>query len=262
MNNEQRLAFAKAEYEGSVFPTNKYGDLLVLNYVKSYEVLVEFITTGYRTMTSSQNILKGNVRDRSLPSVYGVGIIGKELTSKDGKNTKEYLVWHNMLQRSYDPKYHKKCNSYKDCSVSENFKHYPYFKDWCNNQIGFNCVDNYGESFELDKDLLIKGNKVYSEDTCVFLPSEINITLVSGKKSRGKNPIGVYFNKERGKYQTTMKVDGKPKYLGRFDTEHEAFLVYKEAKETHVKSIAEKWKDKIDPRTYNALLRYEVEITD
>ena len=262
MNNEQRHTRSKLKYEGSVFSTNDCGELIVLEYVKSYEVLVEFINTGYRTITSSQSILRGNVRDRSFPSVYGVGMIGKELTSKDSKNTKEYIVWHNMLQRSYDPKYHKKYNSYTDCSVSENFKHYTYFKDWCNNQIGFNSVDDKGNFFELDKDLLIKGNKVYSEDNCVFLPSEINILLVSSKRSRGENVIGVYFNKDKGKYQTSLKVNGKLKYLGRFDTEYEAFLAYKQAKEARVKNIANKWKDQIDTRAYEALMKYQVEITD
>lgn len=262
MNNEQRHAYAKLKYEGSVFSTNDYGELIVLEYVTSYNVVVEFLNTGYKTITSSQNLLKGNVRDRSLPSVYGVGVIGKDLTSSGGKSSKEYTLWHCMLQRSYYVKYHERCKSYTKCSVSDNFKFFHYFKEWCNNQIGFNSVDDKGKPFALDKDLLIKGNKVYSEDNCVFLPSEINILLVSSKRSRGENVIGVYFNKDKGKYQTSLKVNGKPKYLGRFDTEYEAFLAYKQAKEAHVKIIANKWKDKIDPRAYNALINYQVEITD
>lgn len=262
MNNEQRHTCSKLKYEGSVFSTNNYGELIVLEYVTSYNVVVEFLNTGYRTITSSQNILKGNVRDRSLPTVCGVGVIGKDLTSRGGKSSKEYTLWHCMLQRSYYVKYHEKCKSYTECYISNNFKLFNYFKEWCNNQIGFNSLDDNGNPFELDKDLLIKGNKVYSEDNCVFIPKEVNSLLITAKAKRGKLPIGVYFNKDKGKYQTSLKVDGKLKYLGRFDTEYEAFLAYKQAKESHVKNIANKWKDQIDPRAYNALMNYQVEITD
>ena len=52
------------------------------------------------------------------------------------------------------------------------------------------------------------------------------------------------------------------KYLGLFNTELEAFYAYKQAKETYIKEVANKWKDQIDPRVYNALMKYEVEITD
>ena len=58
------------------------------------------------------------------------------------------------------------------------------------------------------------------------------------------------------------KNKGKQEYLGLFNTELEAFNAYKQAKESFVKEQAEKWKDKIDPRAYEALMNYEVNIND
>ena len=142
--------------------------------------------------------------------------------------------------------------------MSDKFKSYEYFYEWCHNQIGF------GEcGFQLDKDLLVKGNKVYSENTCVFIPKEINILLTKRDASRGKYLIGVSWNKTGNAFKARVsKNKGRSEYLGSFKTELEAFNAYKEAKESFIKEQAEKWKGKIDERAYNALMSYEVDITD
>ena len=48
--------------------------------------------------------------------------------------------------------------------------------------------------------------------------------------------------------------------LGRFDTPEEAFQAYKQVKESYIKEVAEKWKGDIDPRVYEALMNWTVEI--
>ncbi|HCA4016383.1 TPA: hypothetical protein MPW60_003104, partial [Listeria monocytogenes] len=104
----------------------------------------------------------------------------------NGVKTKEYVLWKGMLQRCYsDTQY----PTYEGCKCSENFKSYEYFYEWCNEQIGFS-----NEGWHLDKDLLVKGNKVYSENTCVFLPQEINSLLIKSTATRGKHLIGVYWS--------------------------------------------------------------------
>ena len=50
--------------------------------------------------------------------------------------------------------------------------------------------------------------------------------------------------------------------VGTYDTPEEAFYAYKPVKEAHIKSLAEKWKDQIDPRVYEALMNWTIEITD
>mgnify|MGYP003451202664 FL=1 len=250
-------------FEGSVFKTKLYGDLIITKYINHKEVYVKFLDTGYETKAYFGNIKKGIVRDRSVPSILGVGIIGDEVTKVNGNRLKEYNLWQGLLERCYCDKFHVKCPTYKDCSVSDNFKYYPYFKEWCNNQIGFNVLDDKGNHFELDKDLLIKGNKAYSEDTCCFIPREINVALIYNQTKKGNHPIGVSYSKVNNKFVVYVnKGEGSREYLGYFEDASVAFLAYKASKEAYLKELANKWKDKIDPRVYEALIGWEINIDD
>ena len=189
--------------------------------------------------------------------VCGVGVNdGKYPVRVKGKNTPMYNLWRNVLTRCYDPKYQKRRPSYIGCSVGENFKNFSLFYVWAQKQIGFGQ-----ENYHLDKDLLIKGNKLYSEDTCVFLPRELNGLLPSCKAARGTLPVGV--SDHRGGFRACCSSGGSRSYhIGMFDTPELAFQAYKEAKEAFIKSQAEKWKALIDPRAFAALMAYEVSITD
>jgi hypothetical protein len=188
--------------------------------------------------------------------VYGVGINdGKYLATLNGINTKEYRLWTSMLERCYSEKVHIKQPTYIGCTVSDNFKQYSYFHEWCQNQIWFGNVD-----FQLDKDLLHKGNKEYNENNCVFIPKHINNLLIKSNSARGILPIGV--TKHRKNYRAQCSYNGKGKALGTFDTPELAFNAYKTFKEAYIKELAEKYKDTIDPRAYQALLNYEVDIND
>ena len=190
--------------------------------------------------------------------VYGVGINDKKYPSvKDGESIKEYTLWRSMLTRCFSQKTQIRQPTYKGCTVSENFKSYSYFYEWCQNQIGFNL-----DGWNLDKDLLIKGNKIYSEDNCVFLPSIINGALIKRDSARGEYPIGVSFDKINNKFKVVARVNGRLKAIGYFGTVDLAFQAYKHAKENHIKLLAEKYRDQIYPRAYEALLNYKVEITD
>lgn len=188
--------------------------------------------------------------------IYGVGVNDRKyLAHINGKKLKEYALWNSLLSRCYDPKYQKLRPTYAGCSVSENFKSYAYFHEWVQQQIGFGR-----ESFQLDKDLLFKGNKLYSEDTCIFLPSQLNSLLLSSKATRGGLPVGV--SAERGKFTANCSTYKPSRRVGLFNTPELAFQAYKQAKEDFIKLQAEKWRDFIDVRAYEALMRYEVLITD
>ena len=242
---------------GDIFDTNNCGKLVVLEYENALNLKVKFEDTGYVTSVQADRLRKGEIKDRSLPSVFGVGIIGNEQVKIDGKYTKDYQLWNSMLRRCYDEKYSNKSPTYKDCEVSDNFKYLPYFKKWCHRQIGFDQV-----GWQLDKDILIKRNKVYSENTCCFVPAEINSLLIKRDSLRGDLPIGVRYYKRVRKYVAQVSRFKKVTHLGCFNTPDEAFNAYKEAKEDYVKEVANKWKDQIDPRVYEALMKYRVEITD
>lgn len=189
--------------------------------------------------------------------VYGVGYNDRKYPARIGKEkTLEYRYWQKMLMRCYDSSSEFNA-SYIDCHVSDNFKNYSYFYEWCQKQIGFG-----NEDWQLDKDFLSNKNKIYSENTCVFIPREINNLLVSNKAKRGDCPIGVSFNKRCGKFEAYYAAYGKRKALGKYEDQESAFMVYKEHKERHIKDVAEKYKGLIDDRVYLALIRIEINITD
>ena len=249
---------------GSIHSSNLYGNFKIVDIISGSKIVVEFLNTGYNVTVQATQVRLGTIRDRLAPTVHKVGIIGDkyDIRSKENKNilTREYTIWDNMLARCYSEEARSKHPTYIDCTVSENFKYYTYFYEWCQEQIGFN-----NDNWHLDKDILVKGNKVYSEDTCIFLPREINNLFTTRVRFRGDSPIGVHFSNGKGKYVAQIS-DGKAKsnrtYLGLFDDEYSAFCAYKQAKELHIKELANKWEGGIDDRAYNALMNYQVEITD
>ena len=244
---------------GKVCKSKSSGDFKIVKYNNKTNVEIQFINTGFEVVVQLGNIRNGSIKDPYLPSVCGIGVSGTKYPIKvNGVITKEYTLWTHMLQRCYSDTYKKKQPTYEGCEVINNFKRYEYFYEWCHKQVGFG-----NEDWHLDKDLLIKGNKVYSESTCVFIPKEINSVLTKCTASRGEYLIGVSWHKRDKVFMATVsKNKGKQGYLGYFNTEIEAFNAYKEAKESFIKEQANKWKSQIDLRAYEALMNYQVEITD
>lgn len=185
--------------------------------------------------------------------VYGFGFNDRTKTSR----SKEYKLWNGMLERCYSERLHLVRPTYLGCEASENFKKYSYFHDWCQNQIGFGA-----HGFELDKDTLLKGNKTYSEDLCVFIPKEINSMMTKTDAARGENPIGVCFKKRVGMYHAQHTKNNRSEHIGYFNNPNDAFLAYKSARESYIKEVANKYKDQIDPRAYVALMNYTIDIND
>ena len=191
--------------------------------------------------------------------VYGIGINDRSKPARfdSTRMTKEYAFWKRMLERCGCDKRKIEFPTYKSCAVSENFKYYSYFYDWCQSQVGFSS-----DGWHLDKDLLIKGNKVYSENTCIFLPPKLNTLILSCKAHRGELPVGVCFEKSSLRYTASCMFEGKKKKIGRYSTPKQAFEAYKIFKESYIKQVAEQYKSQIDHRAYQALLEYEVNIDD
>ena len=260
LSNTERQLRAKLKYEGSIFKTTKSGDLEVIHYDSSVKVKVRFVESGFERLARLTDILKGEVRDNSVSTVFNFGIC--DIAGYvNGVNTAEYVYWVCMLERCYE-KSGRSGASYLDCTVSQKFRRLSDFSRWCENQTGFKNVDDKGRKYHLDKDILVKGNKIYPPETCCFVPQEVNKLLLKRDRSRGAYPVGVHYNKAAKKYQARLKKCDGRYYLGIFDTPEEAFYVYKREKEKYIKEVANKWKDKIDTRVYEALMNYQVEITD
>jgi len=190
--------------------------------------------------------------------VYGVGINDWAGNVRvEGKDIKEYKLWQGMLQRCFDEKYKQKRQTYNDVTCSKDWLSMTQFIEDVSQMRGFGL-----SGWALDKDILQKGNKLYSKDTCCFVPQEVNLLLIKSDKARGEFPVGVYFDKASGKFMARLNINGKLKYLGLFPTPEEAFQVYKLAKEAYIKVVAHKWKHLLDDRVFQALMTYEVGIDD
>lgn len=161
----------------------------------------------------------------------------------DGHVTKEYKLWKGMFDRC------KSHRAYQGCSVHDSWSSFQSFAAWCNEQVGFGL-----SGFDLDKDVLIPGNKVYGPDTCCFIPSEINKFLTHKKSTKGAYPVGVTFDRNTQKYCAQITISGRPRWLGRFDTPECAYESYVSAKFDAILNLAEKYKNLVDDAVYKSLI--------
>lgn len=190
----------------------------------------------------------------SQSSVSGIGYLGKGKfkSSINNKKTIYYTAWYNMIKRCYDKDVQEKHPTYIGCSVSEEWLNFQVFAEW--------FQQNYKEGFELDKDILFKGNKIYSPETCCFVPQEINNLLLKSKTIRGEYPIGV--TKKGNKFRARIKKGSKELHIGLYSSIKEAFDAYKKVKNSYIIELANKWKSDITLETYEALMNYQIKITD
>ena len=195
----------------------------------------------------------------SKRKVYGVGFnSGGVYSIMDSPNVKSkcYNVWKDMLRRGYSKSYKDKRPTYKDVTVCEGWHDYQSFATWFYN--------NYKDGYQLDKDLVEKGNKVYCPEYCRFIPQDLNSLLVNrvGSSRNHELPLGVCWSRDRNKYTAWCNNgSGKTINLGSKNTPEEAFTLYKEYKENLIKDKAHKYHSEgiIDERLYESLLIYEVE---
>lgn len=159
--------------------------------------------------------------------VRGVGVND---VNENLSNHTEYMIWSAMLQRCYDYKIHKIRPTYIGCTVCDEWKYFSNFKNW--------FYLNYKEGFHLDKDILVEGNKIYSPDTCRFVPPYLNMLLTEHGRARGDLPLGI--SKNRGSYRAKC-CDGKGRALYKYGTSIDKLLIwYSETKTRIVSEVAQK----------------------
>ena len=166
----------------------------------------------------------------------------------NGQTIKSYNTWQHMLRRCYDSKYQAKFPTYIGCSVCYEWLNFSNFKVWYD--------ANYKENFELDKDILIQGNKEYGPDTCRFVPRYINNLLLDSGRSRGIYPLGVCKCKQSSGYLMQCN-DGSGKQIQRYHkTVEEAVEDYSTTKKMVVKQQADRAlaEGSIQMDVYNALI--------
>ena len=251
---------------GEINIMNDGNEAKIIDYKHNKDITIEFTENGEIINNNTyKNFKDGKIKSRFLPNVCDVGYIGMGRSKDDnGRNLKVYDIWRGMLMRCYDEKVHNREPLYKGCSVCDEWLNYSNFKKWY--EDNYYIVNN--EKMHLDKDILHKGNKVYSSENCIIVPERINELFVKNNKRRGEFPLGVYFNKPENKFISTCRIIdingvSKKKHIGYHNTPEDAFyLGYKPFKENYIKQVAEKYKEFIPNKLYDALYRYVVEITD
>ena len=165
----------------------------------------------------------------------GIGVNDTNYIGKKGKGGKEnrrryYSVWESMLTRCYSEKYKVRRPTYLGCTVCDEWLTFSNFKSWMERQDW--------EGKDLDKDILKRGNKVYSPSTCVFVGKNINNILQSWSPKKSPYSQGVTFDKRRGVFNARVGIKGKCINIGTFCTEIEAADAYNCAKSKYLYEVA------------------------
>jgi hypothetical protein len=233
---------------------NKQGDwCTVVGYKSRDDVTIVF--DGYED--KPKKVWKSDLKKRAFknvykPSVFGVGYMGEGAYSSgaDHKKSQSYSVYTKVIKRCYDENIYEKQPTYRDCTICSEWLCYNTFAEYYETNLF------YGLGYDLDKDLLVSGNKHYSAETCVMLPVEINRALAGNPV----NETGYYgVTKKHNRYQSRCTIEGNErKYLGSFLTLEEASAAYVKAKEAYIKTLAEKWKGKIEDKAFIALMQWTV----
>lgn len=188
--------------------------------------------------------------EKNSSDFYNSG--GKHKTRINGVKTKNYVVWRAMIRRCYKPEMQKRHPTYIGCSICDEWQDFQVFAEWSENQKHSNC------GYQLDKDILVNGNKLYSPDTCCFVPRDLNMLLIDSGASRGEHPQGVSFKKDVGRFYAGLRMYGKYKHIGYYECAEKAYQAYKEAKERHVKNVAIEWANRIEWNVFVALMNWRL----
>lgn len=240
--------------------------MTIIKYNKYDDIVVQFNDNfKSKVHTKMCHFNSGNIRNPYAPNVYGKGCIGEKYQSKiNGKDTKEYKEWHSMLMRCFDDKLKNYRKTYENVTCCKEWLLFDNFYEWIHQQINFENLKDI--SWAVDKDIIYKGNKIYSPKTCCIVPEYVNGLFIKRQASRGEYPIGVSLDKKSNKFKATCSNPFTKKYvsIGYYQTINMAFESYKKYKEKIVYEMAEREyaNKRITKQCFESMMKYKVEITD
>lgn len=241
----------KLDRTGEIYET-KNGQIIITKYFDKNNVSIKFLEDNTE-LSNIQfgHISRGTVKNPNKPNIFNLGFNGIGKYSNK-THPKIYNTWSNMFKRCYLDITQQKQKTYIGCSVDKRWFNLQIFGEW--------YEKNYIDNWQLDKDILLSGNKIYGPDTCCFIPAEINTIFCNAKLIRGELPVGVSLH--GNKYRVKMAKNTIQINYGVFSTIEEAFSIYKIEKEKHIKFVTNKYKDLLSLKVYNILINYEIKITD
>lgn len=237
---------AKLNRVGEKYTTNEGYIVEITEYNSNSDVEISF-DSGCKIKCQFVSVLKGSIKNPYHKSVCGVGFLGEGVykSSINKIETKSYKHWRVMLQRCYNEKAQERRKNYKDAIVCEEWFNYQNFAEW--------FEENYVEGWQLDKDILVKGNKIYSPETCCFLPLEINIQFTNKTNRKLSGVV-----KRKNSFLCQVGINGKRVYIGSYKTEDEAIYNYRIVRENYIKSLADKYKQQLNSQVFNILINFKI----
>jgi len=230
--NEQHIGETHVSKEG-------YEIVVIKGSGKKGYVIVS-IDGRYNKAVLYSSLVDGRIKNLYHKSAYGKGYIGvgEHKVSFKGVLTNKYGAWRGILQRCYDSDLHQKHPTYKDSIVCDEWHNFQVFGDWYDEQYK-------EEGWQLNKYLLSGGKKIYSPDTCVFIPKELNKFLGRDEGNRDY-PTGVSRRGSRYRSQSQCTLSGRLLYIGTYDTIAEADLAYRNKRLANIMF----WLESIDNHSY------------
>lgn len=251
-------------------PINRVGEKIINNDREEMEI-IEYFSSRNITIKIGEHIfknrsywhfMKGAIKNPYFRDVVNIGYFGEGVY--DGKSRilnssmklPIYHVWKAMIVRCYDRKYNH-TESYRGCTVCDEWHNFQIFAEW--------FVQNYweipNERMHLDKDILIKDNKIYSPNTCILVPQKINNLFITPKKGRYNRGVKI---EKMGRYNARLcKGDKGRIFLGSFDTENEAYQAYLIAKKEYIRQMADdyrtKYPDVFPKKVYDAMYAWTID---
>ncbi|HHB9680583.1 TPA: hypothetical protein ACOAY7_002966 [Vibrio cholerae] len=244
---------------GDRFTTRRGFSFKIIKYYNATNVIIRFdpdglCEDGYVKRTTNHSIKTGTIDYLFERSSAGVGYAGYEKGQipKD-KHIKD--VWSKMLQRCYKPSQKDK-KAYLDCTVCEEWHCYKNFYFWYKHQMSSSY---YQEGYQLDKDIILSGNKVYCPEYCRLVPEKINSFLNNFTDSRNTGlPNGVNWKEANKKYQVSIKDENsKRKYLGITNDIVYGDRLYREEKNRIARVLAERYDGLVCPDIINILRNFK-----
>ena len=255
----------KAKRLGEIRYDKQNCPMKIIEYNNAVDIIVEFQDKFKgKVHTTYGNFINLEIKNPYYPTVCGIGVTGNKYPTKiNRKHVAEYVAWHNIISRSYNEKDKRKNPSYQNVACCEEWLNYENFYEWLHSQENFDKWLN-GKGWAVDKDILVKGNKTYSPEYCCLVPQNVNSLFVKNDAVRSELPIGVIKSGTGFQAHCNNPFTHKYENLGTYQTTTEAFLMYKKQKEDIIKQVAQIEFDKcnITKECYDAMMNYEVEITD
>ncbi len=191
------------------------------------------------------------------PTVQGHGYndVNFKIWVDEGKNCWQYVLWLSMLHRCFNNGFKAKYPRYLDVTCSDDWLSFASFLQWINGEVEYSGKP-YG--LELDKDILGRGRKLYSAETCALVPQAINSLIVGCDDLHNGLPNGVSYNRRDNSFQGHIRVGGKLTTVGQYPSVEQTSMAYKTAKEAYIKAVANQYKDVLRPAVYESLMNWEI----